>query len=130
MIIWQEKKPTDEEKQKLYEMSIRVILRPEEGFPFTICVMDPETEHKNDPHAHLFEPNARSKDLKMRLALSPEIPRSVFDIRDAFPGQKKYHPIPEEWKLLIFDWVKRPNKVDRSITNWSNLWLQWCYSVN
>lgn len=130
MIIWQEKQMTDEKKQKLYELAIRVILRPEEGLPFTICVMDPETEHKDDPHAHLFEPKVKGKDLKIRLALSPNLPQSVSDIRDAFPGQKKYRPIPEEWKPLILGWVKRPNKLSKQITNWEQLWFQWCYSVN
>jgi hypothetical protein len=130
MIIWKEKKLTDAEKQKLYELAVRVILRPEEGLPFTLCVMDPETEHKDDPHAHVFEPKAKGKDLKMRLALSQKPPQSVSDIRDAFPGSKKYRAIPEEWKPLILDWVKKPNKVNKRITNWDQLWSQWCYSVN
>jgi hypothetical protein len=118
------------ETQNLDEMAIRVISWPEDGLPFDICIMDPETIHRNDPHAHLFEPKKGGKDLGMRLLLYSMEPRSVMDIRDAFPNQRKYKPIPHEWRDLIFLWAKRRSKVLPKISNWEDLWVQWIHSIS
>jgi hypothetical protein len=69
-------------------------------------------------------------DLMERLKLSDKIPRSLADIQDAFPDEKKYKPIPDDRKLIIFDWAKKPNKKMPKFTNWEMLWAQWLYSVN
>jgi hypothetical protein len=118
----------DKEKQDLYEMAIRVISWPEDGLPFDICIMDPETSHKDAPHAHLFEPKKGGKDMGMRLALFPAMPRTIADIRDAFPGRK--NPIPEEWKRIILVWARTRNKVIPEISNWRDLWSQWIHSLS
>jgi hypothetical protein len=118
------------EKQPFEEMAIRVILRVEDGFPFTICIMDPETVHKNEPHAHIFEAKKNGRDLGMRVSLFPSIPKSESDIKDAFPIRGKYKPIPEEWKTLILRWARLKNKVLPRDSNWEVLWSQWVYSVN
>lgn len=116
-----------EESERLDELAIRDISR-DAGLPFKICVKDPETNHKNDPHAHLFGIGKKGKDLGMRLELYPATPQSADDIRDAFPG--RYAPIPDEWKPLILAWAKKRNKVSPKISNWEILWIEWSYSVN
>jgi hypothetical protein len=115
------------ESERLDELAIRDISR-DAGLPFKICVKDPETNHKNDPHAHLFDPGKKGKDLGMRLALYPTMPQSVDDICDAFPGG--YTPIPDEWKPLILAWAKKKNKIAPKNSNWEILWIEWSYSVN
>jgi hypothetical protein len=117
-----------DESGRLDEMAIRDISR-DSNLPFKICIKDPETTHKDDPHAHLFESGRNGKDLGMRLELYPEIPRSLIDIRDAFPGGG-YEPVPDEWKPLILAWGRKPNKTLPETSNWRNLWSQWVYSVN
>jgi hypothetical protein len=129
MIITKGKKEPLEER-RFDEMAVRTILRVEDGFPFTICIMDPETIHKDVPHAHIFEAKKNGKDLGMRLYLFPAMPRSEAEIGDALPLKGKYRPIPEDWKRLIFQWAKLRNKVLPETTNWKVLWSQWVYSVN
>jgi hypothetical protein len=118
-----------EESTRLEEFAIRDISRWGKQFEFKICIKDPETGHVRDPHAHLLN-SQTNQDLMMRLKLFPRMPRSVADIQDAFPIAGKYKAIDDAWKPLILKWAKSPNIKVPSVSNWVNLWLQWCYSVN
>jgi hypothetical protein len=115
MIILREKHPLD-------EMAIRVISSRSDGLPFKITIQSPETDHLNMPHAHIRDRETGKKKLGA-FQIPKSMPRRPEDIKDFAEG------VSDEWRELIFRWMKSKYKKYPRLTNWEALYLDWLGNV-
>jgi hypothetical protein len=110
------------EKHLLDEMAIRVISSRSDGLPFKIIIQSPETGHLDTPHAHIKDRETGKKKLGA-FQIPRNMPRQPEDIKDFAEG------IPDEWRALVFRWMKSQYKKYPRLTNWEALYLDWLGNV-
>jgi hypothetical protein len=100
------------EKQWLDELAISAISSRSEGLPFRITIKTPDHQ---PPHAHVMDLKSGTKELG-QFEIPKTLPRRPEDIKDYKRG------IPDEWRQLIFQWMKDPYIRCPEITNWEGLY--------
>jgi hypothetical protein len=105
MIVFKEKQPLD-------EMAISAISSRSDRLPFRITIKTPD---HLPPHAHVMDLKTGSKELG-QFEIPKTMPSRPEDIKDYKQG------IPDEWRELIFQWMRVPYKRCPEITNWEGLY--------
>jgi hypothetical protein len=104
------------EDQKLDEMAILRVSTKDDGLPFYISVLSPETHHP--PHAVVMDLKTGKQKLGEFL-IPKSLPHKSSDIKDYRNG------ITDDMRQLVFEWLPRPNKIQPKLTNFEGLWFKW-----
>jgi hypothetical protein len=107
------------EKENLDEMAICPVSSRSDGLPFRISVKTPD---HLPPHAHVMDLKTGNKELG-QFEIPKSMPRRPEDIKDYKQG------ISNEWRSLIFQWMKMPYKRCPEITNWEGLYYGFLVNV-
>jgi hypothetical protein len=103
------------EKQRLDEMAIAVVSSRKDGLPFRITIQLPDHQ---PPHAHIKDLETGKKELG-QFEISKSMPRRPEDIKDYKQG------ISDEWRRMIFQWVKKRCTKVPVAKNWEALCFEW-----
>jgi hypothetical protein len=112
-------------KQRLDEMSIRIISSPEEKLPFKITIKCPD-KGKFD-HAHIMRLGTKADEIGA-FVITKAPPRVISNLVGYTEGEHKgLNNFTEEQLQALVDWASRRNALYPG-TNWQA--LQYEYAVN
>lgn len=105
----------------LREMGMCQMSVVEEGFPFKIVLMNPDTAA--EPHAHIYGLGKAGKEIGA-FYLTKNPPQSADDLEPYEKGRHEgFKNIPWEWREIIARWAKRRSAMDPAHTNWRYMQL-------
>jgi hypothetical protein len=114
-----------QERQRLNEMSIRVISSPEENLPFKVTIKCPDKG--NLDHAHIMKLRTQADEIGA-FVITKNSPKSIEDFIGYTEGKHKgLSNFTDDQLRSLVDWVSRRNSLYPE-TNWQA--LQYEYAVN
>jgi hypothetical protein len=115
-----------QEKQRLDEMSIRVISFPEDNLPFKITIKCPDKGRVD--HAHIMKLGTKADEMGA-FVITNKAPKTIKDLVGYKEGEHKgLENFNFDQLRALIDWASRRNSLLPAYTNWQT--LQYEYAVN